>query len=886
MPTTNQLGYEILNEKISKKIFGKNYKKTNYDQSKINGILNEMRNFNVKFPIFNPHCCDLEDINLPPLAGDNIQEHFDNISKELSEDIENRVNTFLRKGISLKVPNPQYEILKENTMKWIRISYSGISFHDEILEDIFIYDCETFVKGSLFAHPIIATAVSSEAYYIWIHEDIFNLDGEYIPILPNIGRNKIVIAHNANYDRRRVKESYHLDDNNFWLDTMSMHINIAGLSSAQRFYFVNNGATKKNKYSFEPQWATSGSMNSLVDCYNHHVYMGRLSKDDKKIRDAFVEATSLKEIHDDLINLVSYAIRDVRLTFELAEVLIPKYLQANPSRTTLVSHGVLMRSFLPIAKNWNIWLNRCETLWNECHDKQTEILSELALNVFQAYQDQELDIESDPWLSQLDWSMNTRLKKDGTPLSKWYGIPKWLRDVSEIKFGQLEITGITTKTRLSHLLLRLKWNDRPIQYFNDLGWCTMNHELCEFERIPHPKTEGANVGTLLNKDYYNEMEEGILTSDLSQAKELLDLSINVSYWTSVRSRVLEEYYENPDGFDVISPAVVPHNTITNRAGCNLWFTVPDPKKDKIGSEVKTQVQAPDGYVFVQSDFDQQESVIASIFADSYHKLLGSTPFSNAILVGAKENGTDIHSMTAKAIGIPRSVAKNCGYAMLYGSGAKTLANTIRRGNKSISMDDAMILAKKLIEVKKGKKQSKYDMEFFGGTDSHAYNEMTRIANMQIPINPLSRTKMSTALRPSNVGNEFYTMRQNWCIQSTGTAMLHAFITGMEYLIKKYNLNAKFCISIHDSITYLCKESDAEFLTACYQVAHAWSWAWLRSNYDLYELPAAATWFSSVEIDNIMRKSATTDVVTISNPIPKPNGKAYSLEQILPQFEKF
>lgn len=202
------------------------------------------------------------------------------------------------------------------------------------------------------------------------------------------------------------------------------------------------------------------------------------------------------------------------------------------------------------------------------------------------------------------------------------------------------------------------------------------------------------------------------------------------------------------------------------------------------------------------------------------------------------------------------------------------------------MDDAMTLAKKLIEVKKGKKQSKYDTEFFGGTDSHAYNEMSRIANMQIPINPLSGTKMSTAIRPANVGNDFYTMRQNWCIQSTGTAMLHAFITSMEYLIQKYNINAKFCISIHDSITYLCKESDTEFLVACYQVAHAWSWAWLRSNYDLYELPAAATWFSSVEIDDIMRKSATTDVVTISNPIPKPNGKAYSLEQILSQFEKF
>jgi DNA polymerase gamma 1 len=117
-------------------------------------------------------------------------------------------------------------------------------------------------------------------------------------------------------------------------------------------------------------------------------------------------------------------------------------------------------------------------------------------------------------------------------------------------------------------------------------------------------------------------------------------------------------------------------------------------------------------------------------------------------------------------------------------------------------------------------------------------------------------------------------------------MLHAFITAMEYLIKEYNLNAKFCISIHDSITYLCEESQTESLGACFQIAHAWSWAWLRRNYGLVELPAGGTWFSSVEVDHVMRKSATTSVVTISNPLPQPNGVAYSPEELFPHFDLF
>ena len=130
----------------------------------------------------------------------------------------------------------------------------------------------------------------------------------------------------------------------------------------------------------------------------------------------------------------------------------------------------------------------------------------------------------------------------------------------------------------------------------------------------------------------------MLSSDLPQAKELIKLAINVSYWTSVRSRVREQNVakvKNPLGkeFNIIVPATVPHNTSTNRAGENLWLTVPDPKFDKIGSEIKTRVQAPDGWVFVESDFDAQEAVVASIFADSYYKVAGSTQFSHAILAG-------------------------------------------------------------------------------------------------------------------------------------------------------------------------------------------------------------------------------------------------------------
>jgi DNA polymerase gamma 1 len=161
--------------------------------------------------------------------------------------------------------------------------------------------------------------------------------------------------------------------------------------------------------------------------------------------------------------------------------------------------------------------------------------------------------------------------------------------------------------------------------------------------------------------------------------------------------------------------------------------------------------------------------------------------------------------------------------------------------------------------------------------------MARIANLPSPINPLSGTKMSTAFRPTSVGTDFWTMRNNWCIQSTGSAMLHAFMTAMEWLIAEYELDAEFCMSVHDSILYLCPESQAEGVAALFQVAHAWCWAWMRYNYGIYELPVANAWLSSIEIDKIFRKAATANTKTVSQQKSELDGESRTIQDLIPIF---
>lgn len=895
MSKLNQLGYVVLSDTMNSKVFGNGIVHSPIPSKKIDEVKESMERFGVEFPVKNPDNFFVEDFPLPALRAANIRDHFDAISREVCGDRVSLLKEFAYEDLTADPPPPSKFFYKEG---WVKYPFSGSPTPvNTIEEDIAIFDCETFVKGSDFGHAILATALTSEAYYIWMHPSFVNSSVEYKPLLVPIGsKNKLLIAHNSAFDRARTTEAYSLGKTNMWFDTMSAHINLSGLASGQRWWYKQKEGKKAAFYKADPVWADKGSMNNLIDCYNFHCRPAvPLQPEDKKIRDIFVDATSMSDFDEQKDDLVSYALKDVKITFDLYSIVLLKYLQNNPSLSTLAGHFGISSARLPVVDSWAEWFDNCEKAWEQSLAKQDELLCEMAKELFQDWSEGEVteeDIKADPWLSQLDWEANFKITKAGKPSSKWYGIPKWVRDCSskEVINGKPQIEGISTKNRVSHILLRLKWNDQPLKYFKDMGWCFMDTDLGDYVRVPHPDGEGVNVGGVLSKDYMEDFESGQLSSDLPAAKELIKLAINVAYWTSVRSRVREqpvETVETKDGvkFNMIVPAAIPHNTSTNRAGENLWLTVPDPKFDKIGSEIKTRVQAPKGYVFVQSDFDAQEAVVASIFSDAYHKIAGSTQFSHSILAGSKEDATDMHSMTAKVIGTGRAVAKGCNYAMLYGCGAKTLANTIRRGNKNIPMKQAVALGNKLIKVKKGTKASRVSQTLIGGSDSHAYNEMARVANLPVPVNPLSGTKMSTAFRPVSVGTDFWTMRNNWCIQSTGSAMLHAFMTAMEWLVGEYKLEAEFCMSVHDSILYLCPESQAEEVAALFQVAHAWCWAWLRYNYGIYELPVANAWLSSIEVDKIFRKSATASTNTVSQTVKEPDGASYSIQDLVPVFNR-
>ena len=99
------------------------------------------------------------------------------------------------------------------------------------------------------------------------------------------------------------------------------------------------------------------------------------------------------------------------------------------------------------------------------------------------------------------------------------------------------------------------------------------------------------------------------------------------------------------------------------------MTAANAKPNSIGSELKSRVQAPLGYVFVGADVDSEELWIASLFGDALFGIHGASPLGFMTLQGTKSNGTDMHSVSANVLGIGRDQSKVFNYARIYGATA-------------------------------------------------------------------------------------------------------------------------------------------------------------------------------------------------------------------------
>lgn len=933
----NELGYPVVSEEIHSKIFGPEKPKamTPRDQKRAESLLNR---FGVSVPVDYPNNLYDGPLPLPDLKGHNLEEHFHSIANlqigrylELAEEF----------STSKLPPVPQEKDIQFNP-GWTRYFWNGEEFEVEQVdyptEEVFTFDTETFVQGGAF--PVIGTALSSKAAYIWLASELINPslpeeEWDQFDLIP-VGKDRFIVGHNVSYDRVRAQEGYNLNNTrpeNFYFDTLSAHVGVSGLASGQRWLYVlaakdpeNLTEEEKRKLRYAPKWLEKGATNSLVQCYNFHVYEVKkffgdssaqpLGFEDKAVRDVFVRATHISQITSMLGKAVDYAVKDALYTAELFQALWPKYRDSTPSPVALCGHYYLNGSVVPLIDEWTDWIANTERVFQEHNEEMSRICKDLLYSCYEEWQELSTEserdewVKKDPWFSQLDWTV-------ASTKGKYANVPNWIRP-----FSKDPNTPIGVKSRIAHLLLKLKWEGQPLQFVEGSGWCYWNEEEGSISKVPHPKGTGENVGGLLTKDFIEDMNVGRLSSDLPEAKRALEISSATSYWTSVRSRVMDRIFlksENPYGKDalVTLPEILCHGTVTRRTVEALMVTMCSTKPNRIGTELKSRITAPEGWKIVGADFDAQELNIAAIYSDKWEGgHIGCSPFGYNVLSGAKELGTDPHTALARAImpelyqGIvwdshkgvcelsedkstltpiskerykeiakARDLAKIVGFTVLYGGGARAIQTYIRKIYPEKSPSQVKNFAFKALSSKKGQLQGGL---YEGGTDSGCFNYMEEIAmRSKVPTLPCLGTKISTAMRPSAVGDDFKTGRVNWTIQSSGAEILSIMLTAVHWLSEEYKIPCRFIISIHDEVWFMTPEKYSQQFAVLFQIAHMYTWSLFHSRVGIPELPLSRSYFSSVAIDSKIRKSPRESTVSPSNPKgnEEPNGEEFSMMEL-------
>lgn len=1028
----NAFNIQMLSQKIYDQVF-KNKKDSKLNFAAVEQCIRDLKKHDM--PMDSKNYQPEVDFIVPPLEGKDIEEHFEIIGNQQSGPYRDIIQNLLLN----KIPKPPDKwLMKEGWTCYIPGKEpESVSFP---MEDGLVFDVE--VCMSCGKAPTLATAVSHRAWYGWVSQSL--IDGTSKPIdlhqyntdflipLESTNKNpqnkltehmkkpKVVVGHNVSFDRARLKEQYWLEKTGTrFIDTMSLHMCVSGLTSYQRAVLKAKTENKEDE-----AWKSCSSLNSLDEVAK--LYCGKTIS--KETRNLFVDGT-LQDIRNEFNEVMKYCCNDVQTTYEVLKILFPMFLERFPHPVTLAGMLELSTAYLPINSNWNRYISSSDEAYE---DFDTEAKMLLARRADQACQLLHQDkYKKDIWLWDQDWDVkNIHMKKsfsdtknisedkrrkdhndddDDAFLEKKFkylddtrkyisrnnfnylcGYPNWYKKLCTKPDSTSDWTPgphlISTSMRITPKLLSLTWEGYPLHYLTNKGWgflvpfddnvrnsqfpieelikkcplltnkdkgalgldamnsiyqslegnlirkdyysklkkdktrgfykgsgiwCDTELEnCCFFIKLPHKNGPNSNVGNPLSKDFLIKFSENILAGDTESAEKVISIAKTLSYWRNTRARIydqmvvwldtnhLPKHLQNGTRYGAIVPQVVVCGTLTRRAVEPTWMTASNILSDRVGSELRAMVQAPPGYAIIGADVDSQELWIASVIGDaSSAKTHGATPFGWMTLSGNKTAKTDMHSVTAKAIGISREHAKVINYARIYGAGQNFAQKLLQQFNPSLSESEARSKAIKMFNLTKGKQIFNLKEEYlkilpvktyskwqafeaaksygksiddlfskpiwFGGTESAMFNRLEALANTANPSTPFLNGCLSRAIEPkSEQSDKYLPTRVNWVVQSGAVDFLHLMLVCMRWIMAD---NARFCLSFHDEVRYLVPEKHRYQAALAMHVTNLLTRTFCSVRVGINDLPQSVAFFSSVEVDKVLRKDSKQDCKTPSNP---------------------
>lgn len=414
--------------------------------------------------------------NLPPLQGSDISEHFHRIGTHASQPWLNLAKTFASSQLP---PKPDNWHIQAGWTKYYHLpdgssycEHVAIPSHNGKVEDMLCFDVETMPH--FHPYPVLACAASPNAWYTWISPWLLGETEEtqhLIPLGGHAADSQIVVGHNVSYDRIRLEEEYNaLETKTRFLDTMSLHIAVNGISSHQRPTWLKyrkqkrneeqqreeaveaivnliNNVKRRQESELDPQKQAElarirKEMEDSLQTMRQPTSQEALDEIDTNGEEAqakrwedITSANSLadvaklhcgisldKEIRNDLLNsdrdyilehisdYIDYCSSDVGVTHQVYSVVFPAFLDACPHPVSFAGMLTMGSSFLTVDENWEQYLEKSDAVWRNLESQVTSKLKKLAEEAKNLPPEV---VERDPWLSQLDWTPKAAGKSRG-----------------------------------------------------------------------------------------------------------------------------------------------------------------------------------------------------------------------------------------------------------------------------------------------------------------------------------------------------------------------------------------------------------------------------------------------------------------------------------------
>ncbi|XP_055479099.1 DNA polymerase subunit gamma-1 isoform X2 [Psammomys obesus] len=385
------------------------------------------------------------ELRLPRLFGGDLDQHFRLVAQKQSLPYLEAAASLLETHLP---PQPQSWAWAEG---WTRYGPEGEAEPVAIPEErALVFDVEVcLAEGTC---PTLAVAISPSAWYSWCSRRLVEeryswtsqlSPADLIPLEVSAGassstqqdwQERLVVGHNVSFDRAHIREQYLIQGSRMrFLDTMSMHMAISGLSSFQRSLWMAAKKQGKRKtqrpaqrgHKFQRKgsspaisswdWIDISSANNLADV--HRLYVGGPPLE-KEPRELFVKG-SLRDIRENFQDLMQYCACDVWATYEVFQQQLPLFLERCPHPVTLAGMLEMGVSYLPVNQNWERYLSEAQSTYEELQWEMKRSLMDLANDACQLLSGERY--KDDPWLWDLEWDLQEfkqrKAKKVKKPVS-------------------------------------------------------------------------------------------------------------------------------------------------------------------------------------------------------------------------------------------------------------------------------------------------------------------------------------------------------------------------------------------------------------------------------------------------------------------------------------